>query len=107
MREQYDRGAARQSGNIFLQPCDLLGTERAESTCLEIENVHEADESHAAVVEAVPAATICAFAVALQVRRAVVRRDVVLPGHIKDAVRLPVSYTHLRAHETPEHLVCR
>ena len=20
---------------------------------------------------------------------------------------LPVSYTHLRAHETPEHLVCR
>src|SRR5674536_372792 len=21
--------------------------------------------------------------------------------------RLPVSYTHLRAHETPEHLVCR
>src|SRR5678815_3057244 len=23
------------------------------------------------------------------------------------AVRTPVSYTHLRAHETPEHLVCR
>ena len=22
-------------------------------------------------------------------------------------LRLPVSYTHLRAHETPEHLVCR
>src|SRR5678815_2333309 len=21
--------------------------------------------------------------------------------------RIPVSYTHLRAHETPEHLVCR
>src|SRR5678816_2042355 len=26
--------------------------------------------------------------------------------HQTDAV-LPVSYTHLRAHETPEHLVCR
>src|SRR5678815_3458825 len=24
-----------------------------------------------------------------------------------DAVEIPVSYTHLRAHETPEHLVCR
>src|SRR5678816_71960 len=24
-----------------------------------------------------------------------------------DANRIPVSYTHLRAHETPEHLVCR
>ena len=23
------------------------------------------------------------------------------------AVLVPVSYTHLRAHETPEHLVCR
>src|SRR5678816_4804524 len=23
------------------------------------------------------------------------------------AVQMPVSYTHLRAHETPEHLVCR
>src|SRR5678815_4191797 len=26
-------------------------------------------------------------------------------GHINGA--FPVSYTHLRAHETPEHLVCR
>src|SRR6478752_9469355 len=88
MREQHDRGAARQSSNILLQPCDLLGTERAESTCLEIENVHEADESHAAVVEAVPAATVRVFPVALEVRRTVVRRDVVLPGHIEDAIRL-------------------
>src|SRR5678816_1309101 len=28
-------------------------------------------------------------------------------GHIVEHVALePVSYTHLRAHETPEHLVC-
>ena len=25
----------------------------------------------------------------------------------KTMITLPVSYTHLRAHETPEHLVCR
>src|SRR5678815_5934564 len=25
----------------------------------------------------------------------------------KTTIALPVSYTHLRAHETPEHLVCR
>src|SRR5674536_132566 len=24
-----------------------------------------------------------------------------------DGLDIPVSYTHLRAHETPEHLVCR
>src|SRR5678815_1070568 len=27
--------------------------------------------------------------------------------HVTDAPETPVSYTHLRAHETPEHLVCR
>ena len=26
---------------------------------------------------------------------------------IEEAYQTPVSYTHLRAHETPEHLVCR
>src|SRR5674536_278219 len=26
---------------------------------------------------------------------------------LADLVMIPVSYTHLRAHETPEHLVCR
>ena len=25
----------------------------------------------------------------------------------KEEAKTPVSYTHLRAHETPEHLVCR
>eukprot|EP00658_Telonema_sp_P-2_P002890 TRINITY_DN11064_c0_g1_i9.p1 TRINITY_DN11064_c0_g1~~TRINITY_DN11064_c0_g1_i9.p1 ORF type:complete len:131 (-),score=47.50 TRINITY_DN11064_c0_g1_i9:23-415(-) len=30
--------------------------------------------------------------------------DVVTP---EDFQTMPVSYTHLRAHETPEHLVCR
>ena len=32
-----------------------------------------------------------------------------LPG-VQDTAKakdIPVSYTHLRAHETPEHLVCR
>src|SRR5678815_1164945 len=33
------------------------------------------------------------------------RRNAELTG--LKASRYPVSYTHLRAHETPEHLVCR
>eukprot|EP00658_Telonema_sp_P-2_P002005 TRINITY_DN10756_c0_g1_i2.p1 TRINITY_DN10756_c0_g1~~TRINITY_DN10756_c0_g1_i2.p1 ORF type:complete len:127 (-),score=50.15 TRINITY_DN10756_c0_g1_i2:73-453(-) len=38
------------------------------------------------------------------------RGDAQLPGESRgEAVDVlnPVSYTHLRAHETPEHLVCR
>ena len=41
-------------------------------------------------------------------------RELGVPVHLitgkpREVVRdlLPVSYTHLRAHETPEHLVCR
>ena len=32
-----------------------------------------------------------------------------LPMHMLESIVCfgPVSYTHLRAHETPEHLVCR
>src|SRR5678815_2056518 len=36
-----------------------------------------------------------------------VTMDVSLEGLIKSLSNNPVSYTHLRAHETPEHLVCR
>src|SRR5674536_379427 len=28
-------------------------------------------------------------------------------GSVASRLTIPVSYTHLRAHETPEHLVCR
>ena len=28
-------------------------------------------------------------------------------GDVQNAISKSVSYTHLRAHETPEHLVCR
>src|SRR5678815_5877257 len=34
-------------------------------------------------------------------------QSTVTAGTIFDKTRTPVSYTHLRAHETPEHLVCR
>src|SRR5678816_2409023 len=39
-------------------------------------------------------------------RRAVVMDDGVAEDRVI-VLMMPVSYTHLRAHETPEHLVCR
>ena len=35
------------------------------------------------------------------------RKKTVYVGKVLDKEKGPVSYTHLRAHETPEHLVCR
>src|SRR5674536_380670 len=35
------------------------------------------------------------------------RAGIHLSGRVKIGHLQPVSYTHLRAHETPEHLVCR
>ena len=67
MREEHNRRAARETRNIVLQPRDLLGAERPEPTGLEVQDVHEADEMHASVIETVPAATLRAFTVSLEV----------------------------------------
>src|SRR5678816_3874003 len=44
---------------------------------------------------------------AFQTERPLTRKCVATPAANGNAVFGPVSYTHLRAHETPEHLVCR
>ena len=81
--------------HVLAEPRDLLGAERAKAARLEIEHVHEPDEMHAGVVEAVPAAALRALTVALQIRHSVVGRDIVLAGHVENAIRL----------ETLEHFV--
>src|SRR5678815_2061577 len=35
------------------------------------------------------------------------RGDLIQRPQMTPSIAVPVSYTHLRAHETPEHLVCR
>src|SRR6185369_6807843 len=49
-----DRRAAREAFDVFLEPFELLGAEPAEAARLEVDDVHEADEVNAALIEAVP-----------------------------------------------------
>src|SRR5678816_4800189 len=43
----------------------------------------------------------------MPIQRRIPKRGFNNPGRVEYKVFNAVSYTHLRAHETPEHLVCR
>src|SRR5262249_21638737 len=62
-----DGRAAAQAGDIFLEPIELLRPKDTKAAGLEVSHVDQADEPHALVVEALPAAAAGAFAVTLQV----------------------------------------
>ena len=63
MREDHDGRAALEAVQILLQPVELRLAEFAHA--LELHHVDQADEVHAFVVEAVPAVSLGAFAVAI------------------------------------------
>ena len=81
--------------HILLEPLELLASERTQATSLEIEHVHEPDEVHAAVVEAIPAAGPCCalrrLSVAIEILTAIVGANVVLPRHEKHILRARVA----------------
>ena len=81
--EYHDRRARGEPFHIILQPLQLFGPERAESTCLEVQDVHQADEMHPFLIEAVPASTFGSLAVPLQILLAVIAQDVVLARDVE------------------------
>src|SRR5437867_13287209 len=54
--EQHDRRGFRFPLEVVLKPFELLVAEAAEAAALEVRDVDEADEMHAAGVERIPAA---------------------------------------------------
>ena len=65
------------------EPGELLGAEIAHAAGLEIDDVDEADEVHAGLVERIPAGALRALAVALEIGLAVVLvDDVVFARHV-------------------------
>src|SRR6202035_293108 len=58
MREEDDWRAVRFALQVGLEPCELLGAEIAQSATLQVDDVDEANEVDAVVVEAVPAGAL-------------------------------------------------
>jgi hypothetical protein len=83
MSEHYDRRAGGEPFHVVLQPLQLLLAERAESAGLEVEDVDEPDEVNAFVIEAVPASTCGALAIAVEVLLAIVAQNIVLARYVK------------------------
>ena len=85
--EDDDRRAALETLDVLLEPLELFVAERAETAGLQVDDVHEADEVHAVLVEAVPAGALRAFAESLQVALAVVLEHVVFAGDVEHRQR--------------------
>jgi hypothetical protein len=70
MREDHDRCAALESGEILLKPVQLRLAELSHA--LELNDVHQSNEVNAFVIETVPAVSFCSFAVTVQVHFSVI-----------------------------------
>ena len=84
VREDDDGRALWKTGQILLQPIDLLLTEHAEAAFLDRRDIDQPDEVNALLIEAEPAAAARTFSEPFQILRAIVAQDVVLARHIED-----------------------
>src|SRR5215471_8981082 len=69
--------------NVTFHPFELLVSQRAQSPRLQIQHVHQSDEVHTLLVEAVPTGALTTLSVALQELLAVIVEHVVLARNIK------------------------
>ncbi len=82
--EHHHRLARRTARKVLLQPAQLVGPQVAHAAALELLDVHQADEVHAGVVEAVPAVAQGSLAVAVQEGLALpLVEQVVLAGNME------------------------
>src|ERR1700678_1061081 len=72
---------------IVLKPLELLVTERSHSSRLQIGDIHQADEMHSLVIEAVPSGAFCPLAVTLEKLLAVIGQHVMLARNKVDLLR--------------------
>jgi hypothetical protein len=105
MREDQDWRAAAFGLEIVLQPRELFSAKIAEIAGLEIDDVNPPDEVNAVVVKAVPARTLAALAVAIEIILAPRLVDNVVfvgnivnlqPGRAERLIRGVVEFDQLR-----------
>jgi hypothetical protein len=86
VRENNNGRAAFETGDVFLKPFELLGAEIAQSTCLEVQHIDQADEMSTVLIKAVPAIALGPLAETLVKHLAVVAENIMLTGNVKDLV---------------------
>src|SRR4029079_3137398 len=83
MREDDDRLRRRTALEVVFKPFELLIAEIAKPARFQFDDVHEPDEVHAIVVEAVPAGAFRAASVAVEIKLALVLiEQIVLARHV-------------------------
>src|SRR4029077_18610827 len=83
MGEHDDRLRGRAAFHIVFEPSELLAAEIAETAGFEIDDVDEADKVNAIGIEAVPAGTLGAAPVSVEIELALIFiEQVMLTGHI-------------------------
>src|SRR3984957_12130517 len=87
VREEHNRSTGRAPLQIVFQPLQLLVTERSQAASFQVDDIHQADEMDALLVEAVPPRALCALAIALEILFAVVGEHVMFTGHEVDLFR--------------------
>src|SRR5262249_31793211 len=95
VREDNNRSAGADPGDIFAEPFQLLGSDGAEA--LQLRAVVQANEMNALVVEALPGLSGGRFAEALEIEFAVVAGDIVFAGDVE----------HILLPKAPEDLIER
>ena len=88
VREHHDGSAVFQMLYIIFEPLQLFVAQRSQSTRLKVHDVHQPNEMHAFLVEAVPARALAAFGEAVQEVFSVVVQDVMFAGDIENVLRL-------------------
>jgi hypothetical protein len=83
VRKDHNRRAVLQMLNVIFHPFELLESQRAQSSRLQILHVHQSDKVHTLLVKAVPTGALTTLSVALQELLAIIVEHVVLARNVK------------------------
>src|SRR2546422_1477287 len=73
--------------DVFFHPFELLAAQRAESTSLQVQHVHQPDEVHAFLIKAVPSRPLGALSIPFEVGLPVIVQHVVFAGYKEYVLR--------------------
>ncbi len=88
MGEHHEERAAGEPLHVLVEPFQLLRAEAAQTRRLEVQDVDQANEVHALIIEALPAIAGGPFPIAGEKLLAAIGKDIVLARHVEDLAGL-------------------